>query len=70
MGTLNIPLLYIRSETSLNYIHLPGIMMNPLWLKLSISLTNFLGPKDVGAIEVRLYKPFDELPTTYVFTKK
>ena len=30
-------------------------MINPLWLELPMSQTNFLGPKDVRAIEVRLY---------------
>ena len=30
-------------------------MINLLWLELPISRTNFYGPKDVRAIEVRLY---------------
>ena len=30
-------------------------MINPQWLELPMSRTNFLGPKDVRAIEVRLY---------------
>ena len=31
-------------------------MINPQWLELPMSRTNFHGPKDVRAIEVRLYK--------------
>ena len=31
-------------------------MINPQWLELSMSRTNFNGPKDVRAIEVRLYR--------------
>ena len=30
-------------------------MINPQWLKLPMPRTNFHGPKDVRAIEVRLY---------------
>ena len=30
-------------------------MINPQWLELSMSRTIFYGPKDVRAIEVRLY---------------
>ena len=30
-------------------------MINPQWLELPMSQTNFHGPKDVRAIEVRLY---------------
>ena len=30
-------------------------MINPHWLKLPMSRTNFHGPKDVRAIKVRLY---------------
>ena len=32
-----------------------GAMSNPQWLELPMSRTNFHGPKDVRAIEVRLY---------------
>ena len=32
-------------------------MINPPWLELPMSWTNFHGPKDVRAIEVRLYVP-------------
>ena len=30
-------------------------MINPQWFELPMSRTNFHGPKDVRAIEVRLY---------------
>ena len=30
-------------------------MINPQWLEQPISRTNYHGPKDVRAIEVRLY---------------
>ena len=33
----------------------PGAMINPQWLELPISRTNFHGPKDVRVIEARLY---------------
>ena len=33
-------------------------MINPQWLELPMSRTNFYGPKDVRAIEVRLYMDF------------
>ena len=33
----------------------PGAFINPHWLELSLSRTNFHGPKGVRAIEVRLY---------------
>ena len=32
-----------------------GAMINPQWLELPMSRTNFHGPKDVRAIEVQLY---------------
>ena len=32
-----------------------GAMINPQWLELPMSRTNFYSPKDVQAIEVRLY---------------
>ena len=32
-----------------------GAMINPRWLELPVSRTNFHGPKDVPATEVRLY---------------
>ena len=57
MSTLNIPLFYRRSKTSLNYSHLPPDMA--LRLTLSDSnypsiKTNFHDPKDVRPIEVQL----------------
>ena len=52
MSTLNIPLLYRRSYLSLNYTRLPP---GPQRLKLPMSKTDFQGPCDVRAIEVRLY---------------
>ena len=30
-------------------------MINPQWLELPMSLTNFYGPKDIRANEIRLY---------------
>ena len=35
-------------------------MINPQWLELPMSRTNFHGPKDVRAIEVRLYFSLNE----------
>ena len=32
-----------------------GTMINPQWLKLPMSRTNFYGPKNVWAIEDKLY---------------
>ena len=32
-----------------------GAMINPQWLDLPMSRTNFHGPKDIRAIEIRLY---------------
>ena len=43
-------------QKSLNYRYLlPDTMINPQWLELPKSRTIFYGPKDVRAIEVRLY---------------
>ena len=33
----------------------PGAMIKPRWFELPMSRTNFHGPKDVRAIEVRLF---------------
>ena len=41
-------------------------MNNPQWLELPMSRTNFHGPKDVRAIEVRLYTNAN-LATRYEF---
>ena len=37
-------------------------MINPQWLELPMSLTIFYGPKDVRAIEVRLYLRTEKAP--------
>ena len=36
-------------------------MINPQWLELPMSRTNFHGPKDVRVIEVRLYFAFKRI---------
>ena len=41
-------------KTVLDYSNLPCLMINPQWLELPMSQTNFHGPKDVRAIEVQL----------------
>ena len=43
-------------------------MTNPQWLKLPMSRTNFYGPKDVRAIEVRLYMSLNESALSCVMT--
>ena len=46
-----------------------GILrVNPQWLKLPMSRTNFHGPKDIRAIEVRLYldSPPEQTAETYI----
>ena len=60
MSALNIQLLCRKSKKkkkSLNYRHLlpDGTIINPQWLEPHMSRTIFYGPKDVRAIEVRLY---------------
>ena len=57
MSTLNIQLLCRKSKKkSLNYRHLlPGTIINPQRLEPPMSRTIFYGPKDIRAIEVRLY---------------
>ena len=48
-------------------------MINPQWLELPMSRTNFHGPKDIRAIEVRLYKdPFgvNGLKVSHMMTAK
>ena len=46
-------------QINLNYRHLLpewfGTIINPQWLEPPMSRTNFHGPKDVRAIEIRLY---------------
>ena len=54
MSTLNIPFLWKIEKTSQNYCHLlPDLApyINPQWLELPMSRTNFHGPKNVCAIE-------------------
>ena len=53
MGTLNIQLLY-RIPNLSPFTSLHCAIINPQWLELPISRTNFYGPNDVRAIEVRL----------------
>ena len=54
MTTLNIPLIYRKSRKDIPksspFGSCPGAMVNPQWLELSMSRTNFHGPKDVQAI--------------------
>ena len=58
MTTLNIQL-FVENRKDFPKLSLfaswPGAMINPQWLELPISRTNFHGPKDVRATEVRLY---------------
>ena len=58
MSTLNIQQLCRRSldfpELAI-FASRPGAMINFHWLELSMARTIFHGPKDVRAIEVRLY---------------
>ena len=58
MSTLNIQLLCRKSigfpELAI-FASWSGAMINLQWRELPMSRTNFLGPKDVRAIEVRLY---------------
>ena len=63
MSTPNIQLLCRKSKRFPKIItvcFLTGAMVNPQWLELPISRTNFHGPKDVRAIEVRLYIVYDK----------
>ena len=57
MSTRNMPF-YIedRKDTTklYSFAFWPGVIINPQWLELPISRTNFYGPKDVRAIVVRL----------------
>ena len=53
----------------------PGSMINPQWLELPISRTNFHGPKDIRAIKVRLYnrniaRCFDSYHSFYLYLQK
>ena len=55
MSTHNIPLLEKNNPELSPFASWPGAVINPQWLELPMSRTNFHGPKDVRAIEVRLY---------------
>ena len=56
MSTFNIQLLYRKSKLRYRYLLFAiGTVINPQWLELPMSRTVFHGPKDVRAIEVRLY---------------
>ena len=54
MRTHNIPSCYRKSKRFL-LCPRPFANSNPHWLEQPLSRTNFHGPKDVRAIEVRLY---------------
>ena len=60
MRTQNIPLCYRKRDPY--YASLPGAFINPHWLELPLSRTNFYGPKGVRAIEVRLYVFYKSYP--------
>ena len=55
MSTHNIPSGWRISKRYPCYASLPGAIINPHWLKLPLSRTNFHGPRGVRAIEVLLY---------------
>ena len=52
--TLNI-LVFYKNIENIHILFPPGAMINPQWLELPISRTNFHGPKDVRVTEVRLF---------------
>ena len=45
----------VENQRDPYYASVPGSIINPHWLELSLSRTNFHRPKGVRAIEVRLY---------------
>ena len=51
MRSHNIPSCYRKSKR-FYYASSPGAIINPHWLELPLSQTNFHGPKGVQAIEV------------------
>ena len=53
--SLESPLQVIENQRDSYYASWPGAIINPNWLELSLSRTNFNGPKGVRAAEVRLY---------------
>ena len=59
MRTLNIQLLCRKSRKKIpklsSFASRLGIIINPQWLEPPMSRTIYYGPKDVRAIEVRLY---------------
>ena len=62
MSTLNIQSLcrQLKKFPKLSlFASWTGAMINPQWLELPMSRTNFHGPKDVRAIDVRLYYTFE-----------
>ena len=66
--TDNIPLFYRRWKNMPKlspFASWPGTVNNPQWLELPMSRTNFYGPKDDQAIEVRLFKKIPCLRTDY-----
>ena len=58
MSTRNIPSCYRNSKRYPYYAFRPGAVINPHWLELPLSRTNFHGPKGVRAYEVLLYCVF------------
>ena len=63
-SSLNIQLFCIKTKKKIHklspFASCLGTIINPQWLELPMSRTHFHGPKDVRAIEVRLY--------IYIFT--
>ena len=55
MSTHKIPSCYRNSKRYPYYASCPGAIINPHWLELPLSRTNFHGPKVVRTIEVLLY---------------
>ena len=55
MITHSMPSCLRKSKNYSCYATGPGAIINPHWLELLLSQTNFHGPKSVRAIEVRLY---------------
>ena len=47
--------LFSENQRGPSYAFWPGAIIKPHWLELPLSRHNFYGPKDVRAIEVRLY---------------
>ena len=55
MRTHNIPSCWRKPKRYPYYASWPGSIINPQWLELPLSRTNFYSLKGVRAIEVRLY---------------